>query len=142
MANGEVVKGDPFKYLGRMGGLTKSGISKATDRVSVPAHTRGKPTGKTKGNPTYTGSEGPNPAMPGGKTTPSTYRNPKEQGPGAATLASRKKSGSKGGATTTAKSGSAAAAVHEAGESKAYEKMEEKAGANKKSLTVGFSKKK
>src|SRR6266566_4857564 len=115
---GELSKNDPFSWLGRtkFGG---AGASKASDRVSVSKHSRGKPTTKSKGEaPTYSGGpEGkPNPAMKGQGTVPSTRAPMKtEREPGAATAQARKKSGSKGGATSTAKSAKANA-VHEAGE--------------------------
>jgi hypothetical protein len=120
MADGVIKRGNPFAYLGATG--IRGGGSKSADvakrHVKVKGHVRGAPT--------YSGPDNaPNPAMVDPEH-PKHIKNP-ETKPGAATIASRAKSGSKGGATTTANSGKAEEGKkHEASESKSYEKMEEK----------------
>jgi hypothetical protein len=119
MADGLVKRGDPFSYLAGAMGRGSKAADVAKRHVKVKGHSRGAPT--------YSGGPDgkPNPAM----VQPATHKmaGNNETKPGAATAQSRKKSGAKGGATTTAKSGAAEEGLkHEAGESKEYEAAEER----------------
>jgi hypothetical protein len=138
-----IQRGDPFSYLGKvMKSVTKTQEAHA-NRVKVNGHTRSKPSRGSAGG--STGAQAPdgqpNPAM----VQPFSHKKLDETRPGAATMASRAKSGAKNAATTVAKSGSAEEGItHEAGESAAYEKMEDKTlkglkGSKNKILTEGHN---
>jgi hypothetical protein len=137
MADGLITRGDPFSYLSGAMGRGSKAADVAKRHVKVKGHTRGAPT--------YSGGPDgkPNPAMKSAATHKMAGNN--ETKPGAATTQSRAKSGAKGGATTTAKSGAAEEGIkHEAGESKAYERLEDRTmrglkGPKSKILTEGHN---
>ncbi len=121
----EMKRNDPHSYLSGIFKNVSKGQEAADKRVKVNGHSRSAPKRSNAGG--STGAQAPdgqpNPAM----VQPVKHKKLDETRPGAATVASRKKSGAKGAATSVAKSGSAEEGKkHEAGESAAYEKMEEK----------------
>ena len=125
---------DPHAYLSGIFKNVSKGQEAAEKRVSVNGHSRSMPKRSSAGGSTgVQAPDGqPNPAM----VQAAPHKKLDETRAGAATIASRKTSGAK-----------ASSASHEAGESAAYEKMEEKTlkglkGSKEKVLSEGHNTKK